>query len=922
MTDQKKIHFVLIFVIVVGCLGLIACQTTTPPVETTRPGHPDRPTHPAKPTLPPSQEKIKKMIELTELHKLSINQLQSKQFDAAISSLEKIVRLEPKSSMAYYNMACVYSLQKETDQAIKSLRQAIDLDYIDADHIKTDSDLDNIRTDKRFLSLIKKITADFGRSTEEEIAVQKKAIAIIEKTRGLKFKKPLQHRTLELEQFYSVFGRKDESIKGFYRYQTKTLYVKRYKNPQKAYTLRIHESFHGWQDQYFDLKKLHAQLKTTDTNYVSQALIEGDASYMMIVSQPGSRMNGMLTMTPPWKQESLKGARLVDMCRKTFNYSVGASFIKTVHEAEGWNGVNKIYTNLPRSTEQILHPEKYLNNTDEPVRVNLPDFTQALDAQFKATPEDTIGEFHLMLELITTGLTGPAATKAATGWGGDRILRLEQPDSQRSFIWKTAWDTKEDAGEFFAAAQEMTKNMYPEATALATETEGGQTTITYEVKENIFALVSFRDKEVIILRELPKNILIKAAEALNVSPTPAFSQNNHPVRKKTGSVFKTKKDETITRLQKMTLPELYNTYVDLTTYEIIDFDTLTKRLKNTQAIYVGERHDNPAHHQLQLNILTALFKNNPDVAMGMEFLYRSNQLQLDDFTAQKMNFGKISPLIKKGFGSIYNQYKPLLQFCGQNKVKLVGLSAPPDIETKFAMKGWEGLTEKEKKFIAKDIDIDNKSHKKYVLRLFQGMINQKIMKRNDAMMQKFYVTQCVRDETMAESIANYLKENQRNSAAQIMIVAGGGHVEYKFNIPDRVVKRYKITSKTVIPLNAGKNTNFRGLFASKQRIGDFLAFAPPSAGEITGVTPKKPLLGIALDISRQPPGCLVTRVIAGLPAAQAGLQNGDVIMQMDSKKINRQKDLMNFMKTKKSGDKIALIVSRKNKQQKFIVKLK
>lgn len=63
----------------------------------------------------------------------------------------------------YYNMACYQSLQKKKSAAIKSLEQACEYGYQDYRHTLADTDLDNLRRDKRFQALLAKLkeTGDY-----------------------------------------------------------------------------------------------------------------------------------------------------------------------------------------------------------------------------------------------------------------------------------------------------------------------------------------------------------------------------------------------------------------------------------------------------------------------------------------------------------------------------------------------------------------------------------------------------------------------------------------------------------------------------------------------------------------------------------------------------------------------------------------
>ncbi len=76
---------------------------------------------------------------------------------AALSPAEQKTYANVASGMIYYNLACVYSLNKQINKAIDNLKKALELGYNDRAHIEEDSDLDNIRKDKQFIKLVEKM---------------------------------------------------------------------------------------------------------------------------------------------------------------------------------------------------------------------------------------------------------------------------------------------------------------------------------------------------------------------------------------------------------------------------------------------------------------------------------------------------------------------------------------------------------------------------------------------------------------------------------------------------------------------------------------------------------------------------------------------------------------------------------------------
>lgn len=67
----------------------------------------------------------------------------------------RLVQLRPSDALAHYNLACSYALLKRADQAIKTLRRAVELGYRDFRFMREDSDLDILRHDPRFRQLLR-----------------------------------------------------------------------------------------------------------------------------------------------------------------------------------------------------------------------------------------------------------------------------------------------------------------------------------------------------------------------------------------------------------------------------------------------------------------------------------------------------------------------------------------------------------------------------------------------------------------------------------------------------------------------------------------------------------------------------------------------------------------------------------------------
>lgn len=230
--------------------------------------------------------------------------------------------------------------------------------------------------------------------------------------------------------------------------------------PSQTDIFTLHELDHALQDQHFDLKGKHEALaggpRNTDREMGFQALVEGEATLVMMQYQAGdpeavmpmgwmvgtvADLPGIVPGMGEFSQAPLYFKRSLIM-----PYYVGMDLVNMVRVSGGWPAVNAMYEDPPQSTEQVLHPEKYLYMRDDPrpVTLRLP---QELEG-WKSLGEDTGGEF-----LVSVFLEEHGAPEAAEGWGGDR-LRLYGKGGESFVVWLIAWDTPQDAAEFERALRQ------------------------------------------------------------------------------------------------------------------------------------------------------------------------------------------------------------------------------------------------------------------------------------------------------------------------------------------------------------------------------------------------------------------------------------------------------------------------------------
>ena len=110
--------------------------------------------------------------------------------------------------------------------------------------------------------------------------------------------------------------------------------------------------------------------------------------------------------------------------------------------------MNALLARPPRSTEQVLHPEKYFIRPENPTRVQLGAMAPYLRGEWQLAEETTLGEFTIRL-LAERYVERARAAEVAAGWDGDRLMAVGRGD-ELVLVWLTAWDTEQDAVDFHA----------------------------------------------------------------------------------------------------------------------------------------------------------------------------------------------------------------------------------------------------------------------------------------------------------------------------------------------------------------------------------------------------------------------------------------------------------------------------------------
>jgi uncharacterized iron-regulated protein len=262
-----------------------------------------------------------------------------------------------------------------------------------------------------------------------------------------------------------------------------------------------------------------------------------------------------------------------------------------------------------------------------------------------------------------------------------------------------------------------------------------------------------------------------------------------------------------------------------------DFEAMLADLARADVVFVGEQHDDPNTHRLERAILEGLARRRQGVIVALEMFERDVQPPLDDYLAGKISEDEFLKAARP-WPRYASDYRPLIEFARAHRWPVVAGNVPRRYASQVAKSGLaalDALPGSERQLIAAQIKcpLDD-----YYQRFAESMNSHPVPQapgqaapppaEQRAMVERFYYAQCIKDETMAESIAR-AREGAGEPSPLIVHFNGAFHSDYQLGAAARTRQRLrqaKVLVVSVVPvddLDAVKPNEYR------QR-GDYVIF--------------------------------------------------------------------------------------------------
>lgn len=332
---------------------------------------------------------------------------------------------------------------------------------------------------------------------------------------------------------------------------------------------------------------------------------------------------------------------------------------------------------------------------------------------------------------------------------------------------------------------------------------------------------------------------------------------------------------------------------------------------DARIVYVGETHDNPASHRVELAILQAMTERWPgQVSLGMEMLTRKQQAVLDRWVANELSEKEF--LKEADWYSVWSMdfalYRDLLIYARDHRLPVIGLNAEKELVKAIGRQIPAELPEEERARLP-EMDMADPYQTAMVEAIYGGHA------AGDNLLAGFQRVQTLWDETMAESIVSHLL-TCLDGSQRMVVLAGGNHVRYGFGIPRRVYRRMP----TSYVLVGSHEINVPDSMKDRMMDVDMPHFPMPAYDYVV-YTAYEELPGervkLGVRMEEKDGRVVVQNVVPGSTAEKAGVMAGDVILALDGMAIAENFDLIYEVGLRKTGDKAILEVERDGERLKL-----
>lgn len=237
-----------------------------------------------------------------------------------------------------------------------------------------------------------------------------------------------------------------------------------------------------------------------------------------------------------------------------------------------------------------------------------------------------------------------------------------------------------------------------------------------------------------------------------------------------------------------------------------DFEAMLADLARAGVVLVGEQHDDPNTHRLELAVLEGLMRRRASIAVSLEMFERDTQSALTDYLADRITEEEFLES-SRPWPRYATDYRPIVELSKAHGWPVVASNVPRRLAAVVAKEGLralEGVPETDRAYAAASTECPRDDYRKRFVETMDAHPapgSEKLSEaEREAMNDRYYASQCVKDETMAEAIV----AARTTDRPMVVHFNGAFHTDFHAGVAPRVERRLdgaRVVVVSILPVD-------------------------------------------------------------------------------------------------------------------------
>ncbi|HVP90627.1 MAG TPA: ChaN family lipoprotein [Terriglobales bacterium] len=333
----------------------------------------------------------------------------------------------------------------------------------------------------------------------------------------------------------------------------------------------------------------------------------------------------------------------------------------------------------------------------------------------------------------------------------------------------------------------------------------------------------------------------------------------------------------------------------------VAFDRMIQEMRPCRLVYIGETHNSLPMHEVQYQVIRALYGQDRHLAVGLEMLPVTVQEALNRWSAGELTKDEFLRAVRwyVNWNFNFGFYEKILDFAKEHRLPVYALNVPREVITKVRMRGWEALTDEEKAFVPTAPDLANKDHRTLIRTIFESSDIPPQMRGAglDMMFEGLYRGQSAWDEVMSDNSVRGAESEGR----RVVVCAGSGHLLYNLGLNRRAFEKSGLAGRTVVAVTIPAGA--KSVRVSRTYADYVFAIAEEAK-------PAFPTIGLALKKVENLTNLVVESKPTEGAASRADFEKGDVVLAVDGRTYDDINELRMELAKLRCGGEVKFKVLR------------